>query len=354
MYRNRSTSVYADSREDFLADLKLRRSGTLSHGKHIVDNKTQILESSLDEQSYDDCQLGRAHNFRFEIIRPSIKDQQSEDESKVESMINHIVDSIRAKEYSMDYDLISNSLNRDLVFKCSHQISDCDDDFSKFNSPVDDDSALEYKQVNSLESSQISSDCINGSCLAVDLSNFIQQNLIQPERIFKVLVLGSKSSGKSTFVGKIIGNERNCHPIEPTQSIIINKRHFTFGNTESISRIEMIDTNENIGRSKMLNPYVKLSTSVVIVSSYTIESFEFCLDVINRIKYLDKSKKIIVILNGTLDCCLYQDYKESIPSGASIFHCNFYDDDHIESGNVANILSLIVSGIPGNNDLAFL
>lgn len=135
--------------------------------------------------------------------------------------------------------------------------------------------------------------------------NIIKQNIINYDKVIKIMLIGNKNSGKSLFSQKILNNNGE---IKETQFLEIKKKVVEI-NTENVM-LELWDSNEDFINSSLINIYYKIANAFVIIVDNNSD-FNFIIKQINLIKSI-KNAQILLIFNNKNNNDLFniQKYKE--------------------------------------------
>ena len=109
--------------------------------------------------------------------------------------------------------------------------------------------------------------------------SFISQNITTFDEVIKLIIIGEKKAGKSTFINNIMKNNNNIkNYYSPTTSLEINKVIKTISGQQV--QIELWDTCETILNSVIIKTYYRISNGFVVIihentnMNYIIEHLE--------------------------------------------------------------------------------
>lgn len=320
MSRRRSISIYATSKEQYL-----EKFSDITNNKYLKES-TNKKSNDYEFLTYDNS-LGRQKSYKMHIIQPKLCDKEADEIKYVERSLNLLENTIQNNNKISFYYLIKHFF--------------CQEDNRKSDIPINNNF---HKQ--------------SSNKLAVNVSKLIKENLLVPQKIYKILILGSRSSGKSSFINRLldlilyIPNSSNfsfpVKPFDPTKSINIVKKIFRINNSHYLSQLELIDTNEEIGKSQIVNVYLRFCRSVIILSTYCYDSIEFAKKQIKRIRLYDSNIQIIMILNGKYDEIIFEEQSKYLDdNNVYLFEMNLEnlgcEEDKLE---ILKIFYLLLNGAP--------
>lgn len=289
MHRRRSISIFALNKDQYLEKVSEKITNTIDQDNDKDYNPILLdkMHNKSSSEFYENS-LGREKSYKMELKKPTFSDLEKQEERSIEQSLKSIENSILNQNSISFYFLVRN-------FFCQKQIllmGSKSDNYERSSRSINYQAQIPNK-------------------LANRVSKFIKENLLIPKNTFKILVLGSHLSGKTSFINRIlelitdIPDSSNSYMsnslnklFETTKSINIIKKVFRSINDDSISKLELIDTNEEIGKSKIINIYMRICKSIVIMTQYSYNSIEHTKIMINMIKSLKLNKQIIVIMNG--------------------------------------------------------
>lgn len=131
--------------------------------------------------------------------------------------------------------------------------------------------------------------------------SFISQNITTFDEVIKLIIIGEKKTGKTTFINNIIKNNNNIikNYYSPTTSLEINKVIKTISGQQV--QIELWDTCETILNSVIIKTYYRISNGFVLIinentnMNYIIKHLE------NIQNTLQRSLHFFIIYNNVND-----------------------------------------------------
>ena len=241
MARPRSITIYADSETEF--ESLLLNSNTPSKKK----NYTPSYDSDDEDEG-----LGASCSYSIKRKSLSIEEQEKKAEERLLEKISKL--NLKYKEGTLDE-----------------------------TASEDNDSQTDEEEESNTE------------CVTPD---FIEQNVNTFDEIVKLIVIGAKNVGKSTFINKLTNSpsKQNDVTYSPTSSLEIKKVIKSFG--ESKVKIELWDTNENIIKSSLIKTYYQIAGGfIIIVDSKT--NFDFIKKQMELIQTVTDSDANFYILYNT-------------------------------------------------------
>ena len=241
MARPRSITIYADNETEF--ESLLLNSNTPSKKK----NYTPSYDSDDEDEG-----LGASCSYSIKRKSLSIEEQEKKAEERLLEKISKL--NLKYKEGTLDE-----------------------------TASEDNDSQTDEEEESNTE------------CVTPD---FIEQNVNTFDEIVKLIVIGAKNVGKSTFINKLTNSpsKQNDVTYSPTSSLEIKKVIKSFG--ESKVKIELWDTNENIIKSSLIKTYYQIAGGfIIIVDSKT--NFDFIKKQMELIQTVTDSDANFYILYNT-------------------------------------------------------
>ena len=234
-----------------------------SRRNRIRNLKRFDLEDNSDDEDSDNM-LSGASNYTISLKQQSLAEMEQEEEMELCKAIRDI--NIEYKMQSKhersssgsDFDNSSEEENEDNIANTEFDLSPMYNKGKKGNVTEKNSNGSE----NSFHSSNTLSTFSN-TYLQEDKEIFISQNLIVYDELLKLIVIGNKSVGKSTFIKKLINEESNG----PTMALEINKTIVNVNNKKV--KLEFFDTNTQIINSSIIKTYYKISQGyIAIIDSY--------------------------------------------------------------------------------------
>ena len=241
MARPRSITIYADNETEF--ESLLLNSNTPSKKK----NYTPSYDSDDEDEG-----LGASCSYSIKRKSLSIEEQEKKAEERLLEKISKL--NLKYKEGTLDE-----------------------------TASEDNDSQTDEEEESNTE------------CVTPD---FIEQNVNTFDEIVKLIVIGAKNVGKSTFINKLTNSpsKQNDVTYSPTSSLEIKKVIKSLG--ESKVKIELWDTNENIIKSSLIKTYYQIAGGfIIIVDSKT--NFDFIKKQMELIQTVTDSDANFYILYNT-------------------------------------------------------
>lgn len=242
MARPRSITIYADNETEF------ESISFNSNTPSKKDNHYNIQDSSDDE----DEGLGASCAYTIKRKSLSLEEQEKKAEEKLLEKISKL--NLKYKEGTVD-------------------TSSEEDNYSQ----TDDDE-------------ESTDECVT--------QDFIEQNVSTFDEIVKLIVIGAKNVGKSTFINKLTNTPSKINDVtySPTSSLEIKKVIKSLGNSKV--KIELWDTNENIIKSSLIKTYYHIADGfIIIVDSNT--NFDFIKKQMELIQTVTDSDAHFYILYNT-------------------------------------------------------
>ena len=240
MARPRSISIYADNETEF--ESILLNSTTPSK----IKNPTPAYDSDDEDEG-----LGASCSYSIKRKSLSLEEQEKKAEEKLLEKISKL--NLKYKEGTLD------------------------------ETASEEEDSLTDEEESTTE------------CVTPD---FIEQNVNTFDEIVKLIVIGAKNVGKSTFINKLTNStsKQNDVTYSPTSSLDIKKVIKPL--EDSKVKIELWDTNENIIKSSLIKTYYKIAGGfIIIVDSKT--NFDFIKKQMELIQTVTDSDANFYILYNT-------------------------------------------------------
>ena len=235
MARQRSITIYAENESEF---------ENIISSTDLPQKKNKCIRDNTQYDTDDEDDLGSSSQYTIQRKSLSMEEQEKEEESKLIEKISKM--NLKYKEGSID-DLTDEEENQ-----------------------TDDDEHHEQRH-----------------------RSFIEQNVTSFDEIIKLIVIGQKKVGKTTFINKLTGStEMNS----PTQSLEIKKAIKQIDNRKV--KIELWDTNENIINSSLITTFYKIAGGfIIIIDTHT--DFAFIKKQIELINSITNSNAHFYIIFNT-------------------------------------------------------
>ena len=140
-------------------------------------------------------------------------------------------------------------------------------------------------------------------------NSLINENFYAFDKIIKIMIMGSKGSGKTSFLSSILNKLNNCNydnilHSKPTLSLEIRKKICKFNN--SLINLELWDSNEQILLSPVIKSnylinlaYLKICHNFIIICDNTSDySIKFSINQIENIIKHSLNFNILIVTNN--------------------------------------------------------
>ena len=290
--------------------------------KKEFDKRNQIIKAKkfdLEDYSSDeeDENLGPNSNFILEKRELTLKEQEEEEEKK----LYEFIETLNSKHQN-------NKLKNDSFEESDYNSSD-----DEYNLLQKKKSKNEISSIETFASSNISYNEIELN------DDIIKHNIINYEKVIKIMLIGNKNSGKSLFCKKILNNKEE---IKETQFLEIKKKVVEINNEKIL--LELWDSNEQFINSALINIYYKLANAFIIIVD-TNSDFNFIKKQINLIKSIQKNAQILFICNNKYnnnDLFNIEKYKEFIYKDKNFFNLMNLHEISIDNNVIQNFLLKLI------------
>ena len=167
----------------------------------------------------------------------------------------------------------------------------------------DDEYGLCYKRKRKNEISTIKTLASSNFSDEDNYSNLLNQNLINYDKVIKLLIIGQSQCGKTLFLNKILNIEKE---IQKTEFLDIKSKVVEINN-ENV-KVEFWDCNEKFLTSPLINVYYKIANAFIIIVDENSD-LNFIKNQIVNIQLIKSDAKFFFLFNNKYNKNLFE-FKE--------------------------------------------